>query len=686
MTPVASALRVGTAPAAAAPPGKLLARACACGTHAVGGECSSCRDRRLQRRSETTSILPQIPDSVYATLDAPGHGLDARTRDFMETRFGHDFSGVRVHTDTQAASSAHAISASAYTVGHHIVFGAGRFSTHTNSGRMLLAHELTHVVQQGRTASAPSTGALRIDDPGSAGEKEADRVSAAIGAQPSSVPSLAQNGTAASVHHEAPAALISRANAAAPDSVDLTTNLGRTPRTGVQFSPSHVADTRVGPVSAQPGLLSSGGTRLNVIVGEDLTLNTLAVELLPLWTTATPFTPPGAAAPLPLDIITADELARGLLVYNQNYLPVPAMTRWRAGLRLSLPVDIDSTGVATLHPLQIRALASAFQAAWAPQLDLHATANQAPSAASLQADVATFLSATPSALGRGIALGARALTNALAERPVVHESLRQLGAGAFDVALAFMDNLVDREVAVLAAQRDGFGILTDVLSALAAAPAAPSPAQKASLNRVNALTATILVGASTRPPDATRKRAEKTVSIDTVKLDGTNRDPAADMRLANTMFAQCNVRLNHSADKTASTAQTNAWIGADHVVDAPSCSSISAEQRKLSQGAKTDFGLNGRIRVFYAQALASKARASSCPPAGADALVKGVTWIGNDATDRTLAHELGHQLIDSGAGVDDHTKDTTRLLATSNDTRLGETLNDRECNRAYKNA
>ncbi|MFX8805525.1 hypothetical protein ABTM67_20405, partial [Acinetobacter baumannii] len=63
-------------------------------------------------------------------------------------------------------------------------------------------------------------------------------------------------------------------------------------------------------------------SRLSVIIGENMTLHMLALELLPLWTTATPFTPPGAAAPLPLDIVTADQLAQALLVYNQTYLEV----------------------------------------------------------------------------------------------------------------------------------------------------------------------------------------------------------------------------------------------------------------------------------------------------------------------------------------------------------------------------
>jgi hypothetical protein len=249
-----------------------------------------------------------------------------------------------------------------------------------------------------------------------------------------------------------------------------------------------------------------------------LSLRTLAIELLPLWTTATPFTPPGAAAPLPLDIISADELAQGLLVYNQYYLPVPAMTRWRAGPRFPLPVDIDAgTGVATLHPLQIRALAGAFQAAWTPLLDQRATAT--PVTATLQADVGAFLTKTTDTLGRGIALDARALTNAPAERPFIREVLRQLSPGAFDVALAFMDNLVKREADVLASQRDGFGILMDVAGALAPAPATPSPTQQASLDRANLLIAGLAGASAAAPPDAMRSRAEKTVDVDTVKLD-----------------------------------------------------------------------------------------------------------------------------------------------------------------------
>jgi hypothetical protein len=66
----------------------------------------------------------------------------------MEPRFGHDFSQVQVHTDAKAAESAKILKALAYTVGNNVVFGAGQYAPETNAGRMLMAHELMHVVQQ----------------------------------------------------------------------------------------------------------------------------------------------------------------------------------------------------------------------------------------------------------------------------------------------------------------------------------------------------------------------------------------------------------------------------------------------------------------------------------------------------------------------------------------------------------
>jgi Domain of unknown function (DUF4157) len=85
--------------------------------------------------------------------DQSGEPLDTSARGEFQTQFVRDFSSVRVHTDEQAAASAASLSARAYTIGKHVVFGRGEYTPGTIKGRRLLAHELAHVVQQGRHGS-----------------------------------------------------------------------------------------------------------------------------------------------------------------------------------------------------------------------------------------------------------------------------------------------------------------------------------------------------------------------------------------------------------------------------------------------------------------------------------------------------------------------------------------------------
>ena len=99
----------------------------------------------VQQASPENASAPPI---VHDVLNSAGRPLDAATRQFMEPRFGHDFSNVRIHTGSQAAESARAVNALAYTVGHNVVFGSGQYAPATQAGRQLLAHELAHAVQQ----------------------------------------------------------------------------------------------------------------------------------------------------------------------------------------------------------------------------------------------------------------------------------------------------------------------------------------------------------------------------------------------------------------------------------------------------------------------------------------------------------------------------------------------------------
>lgn len=196
-----------------------LQRKCACGSHTMGAStCTSCdtKKRPLQAKlrigasddpfeHEADRISEQVlaaapgmatpriqrltagpapasdgaPDSVDRVLAGPGRALEDPLRRDMEQRFRHDFSRVRVHADGAAARSASDIGARAYTAGHQLVFGAGQFAPSTREGRRLIAHELTHVVQQSGTAGLAQRAPLEIVSADSTGTLGADQRRAA---------------------------------------------------------------------------------------------------------------------------------------------------------------------------------------------------------------------------------------------------------------------------------------------------------------------------------------------------------------------------------------------------------------------------------------------------------------------------------------------------------------------------
>jgi len=204
------------------PSGLLVQRQCACGGSAgLSGECEACKSRKwlgssfqnklaighpgdqyeeeadrvaeqvmrmpelgrgpcvaespaaplVQRRvnSSGTAGIGTAPQIVHDVLTSPGHPLDSATRAFFEPRFGHDFGNVRVHADERAVVSARAVNATAYTVGRNIVFASGQYNRSTGEGRSLLAHELTHVVQQ---RSSGSQGMLQRSGPAQSGNED----------------------------------------------------------------------------------------------------------------------------------------------------------------------------------------------------------------------------------------------------------------------------------------------------------------------------------------------------------------------------------------------------------------------------------------------------------------------------------------------------------------------------------
>jgi hypothetical protein len=181
--------------AAAPAGGSVLQRKCACGQHAMGGECGDCRKKRSEgvvqpklsvgaadgefeaqadRVADTVmsgrSVAPPrvtplganvpgygVPERIstnLASLEGAGHALAERERSWFEPRFGRSFGDVRLHTHANAATMAGDLNARAFTFGRNIVFRAGEYSPGSTAGRRLLAHELTHVVQQGAASSS----------------------------------------------------------------------------------------------------------------------------------------------------------------------------------------------------------------------------------------------------------------------------------------------------------------------------------------------------------------------------------------------------------------------------------------------------------------------------------------------------------------------------------------------------
>jgi hypothetical protein len=118
-----------------------------------------------------------LSSAVRAGTSAGGQALDRHTHSEMSTRFGHDFSQVRIHTDACAGDSAEAMGANAYALGSDIVFGAGKYQPGSPATERLLAHELTHVVQQSQLGGGDWG---RMSRKGDASEREADALASQV--------------------------------------------------------------------------------------------------------------------------------------------------------------------------------------------------------------------------------------------------------------------------------------------------------------------------------------------------------------------------------------------------------------------------------------------------------------------------------------------------------------------------
>ncbi len=123
----------------------------------VQRKCAHCEEEQKMQRKEMNSSETTADaglESYVGSLNSGGQALSPEARSFYEPRFGYDFSNVKIHVDSVAAKSAQSINALAYTSGNNIVFNSGQYAPNTESGKRLLGHELTHVVQQGSGIAA----------------------------------------------------------------------------------------------------------------------------------------------------------------------------------------------------------------------------------------------------------------------------------------------------------------------------------------------------------------------------------------------------------------------------------------------------------------------------------------------------------------------------------------------------
>jgi len=606
--------------------------------------CTDCADDAPLQRSESSSggaggqTAPAIVSDVLNS--GGGRSMDVGTRGFMESRFGQDFGQVRIHTDGKAAESAAAINARAYTSGSNVVFGSGEYQPESEVGRRLLAHELVHVGQQG-------------------------------------------GGKALST--------IQRENEATTTGV--TRFRAIIPNSGIAFIPN-IVRTKEGYVSgAHGGLLGDRIRRLNVILGENMSPRSLARILLPLWLTADLLVLDDGTMVIQ-GTLTEEELAKAILIYNDTYLRVPLLSNWISGVRVPLPVEIDTDNVGTLNTSLMKRMATAFDVAWLPILDKQTLPPTSPSntgrtpqqAAIINSNTQDFLTNHRDGLSRGIALLSMSMTNANETIPLIEELVSQLSEVELrDVAMNFMNNAVSNELDILSTQTAGFLILSFLWPVLPLNDH-PEPFTQDEVIRANSMMVQAMNGnnAMQELPAAAPScsRGIRTVTVDIVQLTGSNRSPEADVAFSNMIFSNCCIQFQIVKNEFVDEPTTLSWLGADNKLKVNrGCANRTTEERRMSRGAHALFGLNSDIKVFYVEDMqlgrvvgVTINRACNSGP------FRNHIYLENNEEPNVLAHELGHAMLNSG-----HSSQQTNLMWPYT-ASTGNRLTDRQCRTIFNNA
>lgn len=192
------------------PESAMAVRAALSGRLDAAGPAGLAGLQRVAGNAGTASLMDEDRSPVHDVIGSGGSPLPADLRADMESRFGHDFGDVRVHHDGAAHESAKSVNAQAYTVGSDIVFQSGKYDPASDAGKHMIAHELTHVVQQrsGPVDGTDAGGGVKISDPADCFEREAvanaDRVMATSSQAPSPAPVAAAPAGVQRIADDAP--------------------------------------------------------------------------------------------------------------------------------------------------------------------------------------------------------------------------------------------------------------------------------------------------------------------------------------------------------------------------------------------------------------------------------------------------------------------------------------------------
>jgi outer membrane protein OmpA-like peptidoglycan-associated protein len=537
-----------------------------------GVECPECRQKRLQREgtlqraavnSAPTNTAPPI---VHDVLNSSGQPLDGGTRAFMEPRFGHDFSGVRIHTDARAAESARSVNALAYTVGKNVVFGTGQYSPGTSEGRKLLAHELTHVVQQfDQPSQSQLQGRMVINVVGDHYEQEAERMADTLTKNTSHDTSqqTPSTGRGQPVLTPVQTPLAQRQS---QDMADPKPSTADKECPGYERDEPQVSHTEAGHLEHDVFMVAPGRLLIADFGVDWRHVKRSAVDdpLLQSW----------------LNTFETDD-----------------------SYRLDIIGYSDCVGVEGHN---------------------------------------TYLRQSRSQRVEGL-LGHKARSR------VTFRGMAALGDYVAD-NLSVASRAKNRGVVIEFHQE--FTMEPEDITGTAPCP-----------------------------------KGIKTVTVDFVSLRGSNRNPPNDLDFANKVFQTCCVRFTMGSGRTAPQALSDIWLGGDtdmNWVGDSVCGKTTNEEINTFSGATSQFGLSSRFRVFYVASCTPGARGFSVPPfcaTGARAAIRDMIVVTNDdPADRTLAHELGHILLNTG-----HSDDQNNLMHTTNGA-TGAQLTSDQCTTIFANA